>query len=63
MTITTGKDLKKKLIDLDLTQQELAQKIGVTVGTVNTMCNKPTIPVLWQWAIYGLEFQVNKGVK
>lgn len=58
----TGKDLKVKLMRLDLTQGMLALKLGVTLKTVSTMCNKSDpLPLVWQWAIYGLELAKNKG--
>lgn len=59
----TSKDFKIKLIQLDLTQSMLAEKLGVSLKTVNSVCNKPTIPLLYQWALYGLEFADNKKGK
>lgn len=59
----TSKDFKIKLIQLDLTQSMLAEKLGVSLKTVNSVCNKPTIPLLYQWALYGLEFADNKEGK
>jgi plasmid maintenance system antidote protein VapI len=51
----TGKQLKIKLIELDISQKTLAKLLCVTVKTVNTICNKPNIPVLYRWAITAIE--------
>lgn len=51
MTIKTGKDLKVALIRLDMTQAQLAQALGLTVKTINTLCNSDTIKPVYALAI------------
>lgn len=55
-----SKQFKIKMLELDLNQAMLAKKLGVSIKTVNSVCNKPTIPLLYQWALKGLEFEQNK---
>lgn len=43
------------MLELDLNQAKLAKKLGVCEKTINTSCNKAKIPLIYQWAIYGLE--------
>ena len=50
-----SKEFKIKMLQLDLNQKTLAEKLGVTEKTINTIANKPEIPLTYQWAIYGLE--------
>lgn len=55
-----SKQFKIKMIELDINQKQLAEKLGVSLKTVNSVCNKPTIPLLYQWALKGLEFEASK---
>lgn len=46
---------------LDIKQSELAAALGVTERTINKVCNLNIVPLLYQWAIYGIEFKRNKA--
>ena len=32
----------------------------VSLKTLNSICNKPTVPVLYKWALLGVEYDSNK---
>lgn len=51
----TGKQLKAKLCLLGLTQKQLSELLQVSNKTINTVCNAPRVPALYQYAIKGIE--------
>lgn len=56
----TGIEFKVKMLYIGINQKNLAKKLGVSLKTLNSVCNKPTVPVLYQWALIGVEFTKNK---
>lgn len=56
----TGDEFKIKMIQIGIKQQALAKKLGISLKTMNSVCNKPTVPLLYQWALYGVELADNR---
>lgn len=53
-TIITGVDVKKALIDLNMTQYQLAQALDLSTKTVHTICNSKRIKKVYALAIQQL---------
>lgn len=51
MKIKTGKDVKKLLIDLDMTQSDLAEALDLSLKTVNSMCRAARIKLHYAYAL------------
>lgn len=51
MKIKTGKDVKKLLIDLDMTQSDLAEALDLSLKTVNSMCRAMRIKLHYAYAL------------
>lgn len=56
----TGKQLKIKLIQLGLTQYQLAKELNINIKTVNKLCNSNRIAKVYQLAIERLEHQLTQ---
>jgi len=55
-----SKQFKIRMIELDVNNRQLAEKLGVNIRTIQKMLASDKIPLLYQWALYGLELELNK---
>ena len=55
----TGKEFKIELIKAGLNQNDIALAFSVNIKTINTICNKVTVPKLYSFAIHGYIATIN----
>jgi plasmid maintenance system antidote protein VapI len=54
--VTTGHELKVKLLMLSMSQIDLSKALDINVKTANTMCNAGRLTKIQQLAIMGMEY-------
>lgn len=59
MVDMTHKDFKHWLIDNDLTQKQVAEKLGITDRTISVYNNNQRYPKQFQYALIGLAKTLN----
>lgn len=57
----TGKQFKIKLIELDLTHKQAAQKLCTSLRTITNQCSATTVPTVYEYALLWLELMLTKG--
>ena len=55
-----SKQFKIKMIEIDIDNKALAEKLGVNLITIQRIIASDRIPLVYQWALKGLEFEQNK---
>lgn len=53
---TTGRELKIKLLMLNMSQIDLANALNISIKTANALCNGKRLSVAYQLAIVGIEY-------
>lgn len=56
-----SKQFKIKMLELDISNNQLAEKIGVNLRTIQRIIANDRIPLVYQWALKGLEFEQAKS--
>lgn len=49
------------MLELDISNNQLAEKIGVNLRTIQRIIANDRIPLVYQWALKGLEFEQAKS--